>query len=443
MAIRLSDRFSYGRLVRFALPSIAMMIFISVYSMVDGLFVSNFTGKEALAAVNLVYPLAMALGSIGFMFGTGGAALVAKTMGEGDEVRANRLFTFIALAAAALSVVLCAVGAFALEPLLGFLGADGQLLDLSLLYGRVLLAALPFSVLQNMFQSFFIAAEKPYVGLAVTVAAGLSNIVLDYLFIVVFGWGIAGAAVATMVGQVLGAAVSVAYFARSRTSRLRFARPVRDLRALGKACVNGSSELMTEVAASVVSTLYNFQLLMLLGADGVAAYGVIMYVNFVFTAVFFGFAMGTGPVVSYHYGAQNKDELKSLFRKSLVLVGGAGVTMFAASQLFGGALVGVFVGYDPDLVALTLHGFRIYSVSFLMAGFNIYGSAFFTALNNGKVSALVSFMRTLVFETSTVMLLPLVWGVDGVWSAIIVAEACALVLTVGFLVYLRKPYGYA
>ena len=358
-------------------------------------------------------------------------------------MRANRLFTFIALAAAALSVVLCAVGAFALEPLLGFLGADGQLLDLSLLYGRVLLAALPFSVLQNMFQSFFIAAEKPYVGLAVTVAAGLSNIVLDYLFIVVFGWGIAGAAVATMVGQVLGAAVSVAYFARSRTSRLRFARPVRDLRALGKACVNGSSELMTEVAASVVSTLYNFQLLMLLGADGVAAYGVIMYVNFVFTAVFFGFAMGTGPVVSYHYGAQNKDELKSLFRKSLVLVGGAGVTMFAASQLFGGALVGVFVGYDPDLVALTLHGFRIYSVSFLMAGFNIYGSAFFTALNNGKVSALVSFMRTLVFETSTVMLLPLVWGVDGVWSAIIVAEACALVLTVGFLVYLRKPYGYA
>ncbi len=443
MAIRLSDRFSYGRLARFALPSIAMMIFISIYSMVDGLFVSNFTGKEALAAVNLVYPLAMALGSIGFMFGTGGAALVAKTMGEGDEVRANRLFTFIALAAAALSVVLCAVGAFALEPLLGFLGADGQLLDLSLLYGRVLLAALPFSVLQNMFQSFFIAAEKPYVGLAVTVAAGLSNIVLDYLFIVVFGWGIAGAAVATMVGQVLGAAVSVAYFARSRTSRLRFARPVRDLRALGKACVNGSSELMTEVAASVVSTLYNFQLLMLLGADGVAAYGVIMYVNFVFTAVFFGFAMGTGPVVSYHYGAQNKDELKSLFRKSLVLVGGAGVTMFAASQLFGGALVGVFVGYDPDLVALTLHGFRIYSVSFLMAGFNIYGSAFFTALNNGKVSALVSFMRTLVFETSTVMLLPLVWGVDGVWSAIIVAEACALVLTVGFLVYLRKPYGYA
>ena len=443
MAIKLSDRFSYGRLVRFALPSIVMMIFISVYSVVDGLFVSNFTGKEALAAVNLVFPLAMALGSIGFMFGTGGAALVAKTMGEGQDVRAKRLFTFIVLAAAVGSIALCAVGAFALEPLLGLLGAQGRLLDLALLYGRILLFALPFFVLQNMFQSFFIAAEKPQVGLVVTVASGVTNIVLDYLFIVVFGWGIAGAAVATAVGQLLGAAVSVAYFARSKTSRLRFARPELDFRALGKTCVNGSSELMTEVAASVVSTLYNYQLMMLVGADGVAAYGVIMYVNFIFTAVFFGFAMGTGPVVSYHYGARNEAELKSLFRKSLVLVGGAGVVMFAASQLLGGALVSVFVGYDPALAAMTLHGFRIYSVSFLVAGFNIYGSAFFTALNNGKVSALVSFMRTLVFETSTVMLLPLLWGIDGVWSAIIVAEACALVLTTFFLVYLRKPYGYA
>ncbi len=429
--------------MRFALPSIVMMIFISVYSVVDGLFVSNFTGKEALAAVNLVFPLAMALGSIGFMFGTGGAALVAKTMGEGQDVRAKRLFTFIVLAAAVGSIALCAVGAFALEPLLGLLGAQGRLLDLALLYGRILLFALPFFVLQNMFQSFFIAAEKPQVGLVVTVASGVTNIVLDYLFIVVFGWGIAGAAVATAVGQLLGAAVSVAYFARSKTSRLRFARPELDFRALGKTCVNGSSELMTEVAASVVSTLYNYQLMMLVGADGVAAYGVIMYVNFIFTAVFFGFAMGTGPVVSYHYGARNEAELKSLFRKSLVLVGGAGVVMFAASQLLGGALVSVFVGYDPALAAMTLHGFRIYSVSFLVAGFNIYGSAFFTALNNGKVSALVSFMRTLVFETSTVMLLPLLWGIDGVWSAIIVAEACALVLTTFFLVYLRKPYGYA
>ena len=443
VAIKLSDHFTYGRLVRFARPSIAMMIFTSIYSVVDGLFVSNFAGKEALAAVNLVFPLAMALGSIGFMLGTGGAALVAKTMGEGDAERANRLFSFITIAAAVAGAVLIAVGAAALEPVLLLLGAQGGLLEQGLLYGRILLVALPLFIVQNVFLSFFIAAEKPQVGFAVTVAAGVTNIVLDYLFIAVLGWGIAGAAVATAAGQALAAAVSVAFFARSKTSRLRFMRPAVDFRALGAACVNGSSELMTEVAASVVSMLYNYQLMMLAGADGVAAYGVIMYVNFIFTAVFFGFSMGTGPVVSYHYGAQNRTELKGLFRKSFILVGTTGAAMFAASQLLAAPLVSVFVGYDPELAAMTLHGFRIYAVAFLVCGFNIYGSAFFTALNNGKVSALISFMRTLVFETSTVMLLPIVWGIDGVWSAIIVAEACALVLTTFFLVYLRKPYGYA
>ena len=443
VAIKLSDHFTYGRLVRFALPSIAMMIFISIYSVVDGLFVSNFAGKEALAAVNLVFPLVMALGSVGFMFGTGGAALVAKTMGEGDQVRANRLFSLIAVAGTALGIVLAGVGAGILGPLLEALGAQGTLKDQGLAYGFILLAALPFSIMQNMFQSFFIAAERPKVGLAVTIAAGVANIVLDYLFIAVLGWGIAGAALATALGQALAAVAAVAFFASSKTSRLRFARPTADFRALGKTCVNGSSELMTEVAASVVSMLYNYQLMMIAGADGVAAYGVIMYVNFIFTAVFFGFSMGTGPVVSYHYGAQHKEELKGLFKKSMVLVGGTGAAMFAASQLLAGPLVGVFVGYDPELAAMTLHGFRIYAVAFLVCGFNIYGSAFFTALNNGKVSALISFMRTLVFETSTVMLLPIVWGIDGVWSAIIVAEAGALVLTTAVLVGLRKPYGYA
>lgn len=443
MTIKLSDHFTYGRLVRFALPSIAMMIFTSIYSVVDGLFVSNFAGKEALAAVNLVFPLAMGLGSVGFMLGTGGAALVAKTMGEGDAVRANRLFSFIALAAVTAGVVLTVVGVAVLEPILAALGAQGSLMEQGLLYGRILVVALPLFIVQNVFLSFFIAAEKPQMGFIVTVAAGVTNIVLDYVFIVVLGWGIAGAAIATAAGQALAAVASAAFFARSKTSRLRFTRPLVDFRALGATCVNGSSELMTEVAASVVSMLYNYQLMMIAGADGVAAYGVIMYVNFIFTAVFFGFAMGTGPVVSFHYGARNESELKGLFRKSMILVGTTGLVMLVASQLLADPLVNVFVGYDPALAAMTLHGFRIYAVSFLVCGFNIYGSAFFTALNNGKVSALISFMRTLVFETSTVMLLPIVWGIDGVWSAIIVAEACALVLTTFFLVYLRKPYGYA
>lgn len=441
-AIKLSDHFSYGRLLRFALPSIVMMIFTSIYSVVDGLFVSNFAGKEALAAVNLVMPLAMALGSVGFMFGTGGAALVAKTMGEGDEIRANRLFSFISLAAVLLGIILAFAGIAVLNPVLNLMGAEGSLVDQAMLYGTIMLCALPLFIAQNMFQSFFIAAERPNVGLAVTVAAGLTNVALDYVFIALLGWGIAGAALATAAGQALAAIASIIFFVRSKHSRLRFARPLVDFRALGATCINGSSELMTEVAASIVSMLYNFQLMQLAGADGVAAYGVIMYVNFIFTAIFFGFAMGTGPVVSFHFGARNTAELKGLFKKSITLVAAAGVAMFIASQALAPVLVNIFVGYDPALAAMTLHGFRIYAIAFLVCGFNIYGSAFFTALNNGKVSALISFMRTLVFETSTVMLLPLVWGIDGVWSAIIVAEACALTLTVFFLVYLRKPYGY-
>lgn len=443
MAIKLSDHFSYGRLVRFTLPSIVMMVFTSIYSVVDGLFVSNLVGKDALAAVNLVFPLAMALGSVGFMFGTGGAALVAKYMGEGRDEHAKRLFTFIVLAALCTAIVLLVVGAIVLEPLLTLFGATGELMQQALLYGDILLGVLPVYVLANVFQSFFIAAEKPHLGLFVTVGAGVANMVLDYVFIGLFGWGIAGAALATGAGQVLAALVPVAYFAKARAVRLHFAKPICDFRALGKTCVNGSSELMTEVAASVVSSLYNLQMMHLVGADGVAAYGVVMYVNFIFTAIFFGFSMGAGPLISFQYGAKNHSELKGLFRKSMILVGAAGLCMFALAQTLAPALVGLFVGYDKGLFDMTLDGFRIYSASFLLCGFNIFGSAFFTALNNGKVSALISFLRTLVFETSTVMLLPIWLGVTGVWCAIDVAEAFAICLTLGFMVGLRKRYGYA
>lgn len=443
VAIKLSDHFTYGRLVRFALPSIAMMIFTSTYSVVDGLFVSNFAGKEALAAVNLVFPLAMALGSIGFMLGTGGAALVAKTMGEGDAERANRLFSFITIAAAVAGAVLIAVGAAALEPVLLLLGAQGSLLEQGLLYGRILLVALPLFIVQNVFLSFFIAAEKPQVGFAVTVVQHAHHR-RGHLGHQLRRTVDAGRPQRAEVHRRAHEAKAARLAAREERDRYRcgkrLARRGRNRGARYPPAQNGDEQV---VQHDVRHTRCDHQLMMLAGADGVAAYGVIMYVNFIFTAVFFGFSMGTGPVVSYHYGAQNRTELKGLFRKSFILVGTTGAAMFAASQLLAAPLVSVFVGYDPELAAMTLHGFRIYAVAFLVCGFNIYGSAFFTALNNGKVSALISFMRTLVFETSTVMLLPIVWGIDGVWSAIIVAEACALVLTMFFLVYLRKPYGYA
>lgn len=443
MAIKLSDHFTSGRLIKFALPSIAMMVFTSIYCVVDGLFVSNFAGTEAFAALNIVIPVAVALGAVGYMFGTGGAALVAKTMGEGNQERANGLFTFIICASFAVAIILTIASILLLESFLQMLGAEGQLLDDGLIYGRIMLAGLAFAVLQNAFQSFFIAAEKPTVGLVVIVIAGVTNMVLDYVFIALLGWGIAGAASATIIGQAFAAISPFFLFRKSHGYRLVFARPIVDFRALGKTCANGSSELMTELAASIVSTLYNYQLMQMIGPDGVAAYGVIMYLAFIFTAIFFGFCMGIGPIISYHYGASNHGEMKGLFKRSMIITGIVGLAMFLLSQLFALPLVNVFVGYDPNLALMTEHGLRIYSISFLICGINIFGSALFTALNNGKVSAFISFMRSLVFETSTILVLPIFFGAEGIWFAIIVAESCALIITGLMMFLLSKRYHYA
>ena len=443
MRIQLSDHFSYGRLIRFTLPSIVMMIFTSIYSVVDGLFVSNFVGKTPFAAINLIMPILIILGALGFMIGTGGSAIVAKTLGEGDPARANRYFSMLVYTTVVGGAVLAAAGELSLPIVSELLGAEGAMLQDCILYGRIILAALPAFMLQNVFQSFMITAEKSRLGLAVTVAAGLTNMVLDFVFIVPLGWGLAGAAIATAISQVIGGAVPIVYFARKNDSLLRLTKAKFEGRILLRTCTNGSSELMSNISASIVTMLYNFQLMRLAGEDGIAAYGVVMYVNFVFSAIFIGYSIGAAPVIGYHYGAQNHAELKNLSRRSLVLVVISGVAMTVLAELLAQPLTHVFVGYDAGLYALTVRGFMLYSISFLVSGVNIFGSAFFTALNNGKVSALISFMRTLVFETSTVMLLPIVWGIDGVWSAIIVAEACALVLTTAFLVGLRKPYGYA
>lgn len=442
MAIKLSDHFTYGRLLRFAFPSIVMMVFTSIYGIVDGLFVANFAGKESFAAINLAMPLITALGCFGYMFGTGGAALVAKVLGEGDAVRGNRLFSMIVLFATVCAVIIGIIGYVVLEPFLHGFGASGFLFDEAMLYSSILLLALPFFIVQNTFQSFFIAAEKPKVGLAVTVAAGVTNMVLDFVFIALFDWGVAGAALATLLGQALAAVVPIFYFRISKTSLLKLMKPVIDFRAFGKACANGSSELVTEMAVSVVSALYNLQLMSFAGADGVAAYGIIMYASFVFSAIFFGYAMGVGPVISYHYGAQHHQELHGLLKRSLVMVGVGGVCMLVLSQALAVPFVGLFAGSDQALEDFTVHGFRIYACAFLLSGFNIFGSAFFTALNNGKISAFISFMRTLVFETSTVMILPMFLGVNGIWVAVIVGEAMASIIVVAFMVGMRKTYHY-
>ena len=440
--ILLSDHFTVKKLLQFTFPTIIMMIFTSTYSIIDGLFVSNFAGKTPFAALNLIYPYIGILGTFGFMMGTGGSAIVAKTLGEGDRDRASRYFSMLVRVTIEVGVVLTAIGICTVRPVAAAFGAEGQLLDDSALYGTVIIAGLTAFMLQNAFQAFFVAAGKPGLGLKVVVLAGVTNIVLDALFIVGFGWGLFGAAFATVIGQVVGGAIPLVYFARKNSSDLRLFWTKHERSIITKACVNGSSEMMTSVAASLVGMLYNLQLMRMIGEDGVAAYGIIMYLSFVFNAIFIGFSVGCAPLVSYAYGARNHSELKNLLHKSLGLIAVASVVLTVGAQILARPWATVFLSYDPALLTMTEHAFRLYALAFLVSGFNIFGSAFFTALNNGVVSAIISFLRTLVFECGAVIVIPMVLGVNGIWLAIVVAEVAALVVTSGFLAGLRKGYGY-
>lgn len=442
--IQLSDRFSYSRLIRFVLPPVAMMIFTSVYGVVDGLFVSNFVGKTPFAAINLIFPLIMILGAVGFMIGTGGTAVVAKTFGLGDKKRANEYFSLLVYTSLISGVVLAALGIIFVRPVAVLLGAEGDMLEYCVVYSRIIFIALPFFMLQNLFQSFFITAEKPKLGFFVTVGAGMTNIVLDALFVAVFGWGLVGAAAATALSQVVGGVIPLLYFSFKNSSTLRLGKTKFYGKTLVHTCVNGSSELMNNISSSVVTIFYNYQLMRFAGENGIAAYGAVMYVAFIFVAIFIGFVIGSSPIVSFHYGAGNTDELHSLYKKSLVIVGVTGVAMTTAALLLAAPLSHLFVGYDKELCDMTIHGFRIFAISYLFAGFNIFGSAFFTALNNGVVSAVISFLRTLVFQCATVLLLPLLFRepLDGVWYSIIVAELLALAVTLVFLFAKKKTYHY-
>ncbi len=442
MNIQLSDHFTYKTLLRFTLPSIAMMIFTSIYGVVDGFFVSNFVGKTPFAAVNFIMPFLMILGSFGFMFGTGGCALVSKTMGEGDQRKANKLFSMVTYISLGVGIAIAILGILFIRPIAIFLGAEGEMLEGCVLYGRIILAALPFFMLQMQFQSFFVAAEKPQLGLIATVAAGVANMVLDALFIAVFRWGIPGAALATAISQLVGGVFPLVYFSCPNTSLLRLQSASFDAKAFVKICTNGSSELMSNVSMSLVGMLYNVQLMKYAGENGVAAYGVLMYVSMIFIGTFIGYSIGTAPVISYHFGAENHKEMRSLLKKSLVIIATFSLGMLLLGEALALPLTKLFVGYDPALFDLTLRGFAIFSFSFLFAGVAIFGSGFFTALNNGLVSALISFLRTLVFQVASILILPFFWQTDGIWFSIVVAEAMALIVTFLFLVKMRKEYHY-
>lgn len=444
MKIQLSDHFTYKRLIRFTLPSIAMMVFTSIYGVVDGFFVSNFAGKTPFAAVNLIIPFLMIVATVGFMFGTGGTAIVAKAFGEGDSERANRYFSLFVYVAFGLGVIIAALGFIFIRPISILLGAQGELLENCVVYARIILVALPFYVCQLLFQSFFVTAEKPHLGLAVTVSSGLTNMVLDAVLVMLLPgpYKLAGAAVATAMSQVVGGVVPLFYFFRKNSSILRLQKTSMDLRAILQACINGSSEFMSNVSMNLVGMLYNIQLLAYAGEDGVASYGVMLYVSMVFSAAFIGYSIGTAPIVGYHDGARNCAELHGLLHKSLGMIGLFGLLMVAAAQLLAVPLARLFVGYDAGLLELTVNGFRIFALSFLFMGFAIFGSGFFTALNDGVTSAIISFLRTLVFQVAAVQLLPRLLGIQGIWWSIVVAEVMAVVLAGIFLLVKRRRYGY-
>ncbi len=440
--IQISEHFTYKKLLRLTLPSIVMLVFTSIYGVVDGFFVSNFVGDTPFAAVNFIMPFLMILGSLGFMFGTGGGALIAKTLGEGDKDKANRLFSLTVYSSIVFGVIFMVIGFIFIRPFAALLGAEGELLENSVIYGRIILAAIPVYILQYEFQALCATAEKHTLGLIVTVIAGCANIVLDALFVAVFNFGLEGAAAATAISQCIGGLIPLIYFSRKNNSLLKLGKTNVDFKTLGKICANGSSELLSNVSMSVVSMLYNSQLLEYAGQNGVSAYGVLMYVGMIFQAIFIGYSVGSSPVVSYNYGTQNKEELKSLRKKGFVLISSCSVLMLIAALLLSRPLSILFVGYNEELLELTARAFLFFSFSFLFSGFAIFGSSFFTALNDGFVSAAISFLRTLVFQIGAVLIFPLIWQLDGIWISIVAAEIMAVVVTVIFFIVKRKKYGY-
>ena len=441
--IQLSDHFTYRRLFLFVLPTIANMIFLSIYGIVDGLFISNFAGKVAFASVNVTFPIFSILGVFGLMIGTGGSAIIGKKLGEQEPEKANGYFSFFVYICIAVGVIMAIAGVFVLRPAIELIGVEQEMLPYCMVYGTIGMITLPCYMLQFLFQILFVTAEKPRLGFWITVITGVTNIVLDFFFIVLFHWGVAGAAIATSISELIGGIVPLVYFIRPNDSLLRIGKPEVDYRAFRKACSNGLSEFVSTVSESVVTMLYNFQLLRIVGSDGVAAFGVMQYCTFIFFAIFAGYNMGAQPLFSYNQGAENLTEMKNLFRKSIILMECGGLAMFAILLIFARPLVSIFVGYDADLVDMAAHGMRIYALIFLTCGLNIFVTGMFTALNNGVISAIIATVRVVICEIGSVMILPIFFGLNGIWFAAAVAEAGSFIPVVLFTVKLRKRYGYA
>ena len=438
--IKLSDHFTYSRLLLFALPTIGMILISITYDVVDGYFVSNFIGKTAFSAVNIIYPFQLALSMVGYMFGAGGSALIAAELGNGHAQNARLYFTLIVKAAAVIGTVLAILGILFLRPIAVLIGATPEILNYGLPYGRTLFLFLPVMILGYAFQSILITAEMPRLGLYISIGNLFSNLLFDWLFVAVLKWGMVGAAAATGIGACLNGIIPLLYFAKPRSGPLHFVRGKAQIGPLLKACANGASEMVNDLATSLIFIFYNFQLLRLLGEDGVAAYGVTVFVEGIFASVFYGMAMQATSIVGYHFGAQNHTELRSLLKKGIVLNLAFGILMFFLAQFSASFISGIYVGYDEKVFQLSVHALKMFAFAFLLQGFNEYASAYFTGLNNGLVSGILAFTRTFVFQTAAIFLLPVFWGADGLWVAQAAAELFAALTAVFFFAAHRKEY---
>ena len=445
------SRLRYGNVLRFTLPTIIMIVFSSMYGIIDGIVVANFIGSDALAANNIVYPLVTVIMAVNYMFATGGNAIIARKMGEGRQQEANRFLTVVVLASTGLTALLCALMLGNGETLYRLLGADAALLPLCVEYGSVMMAGGVFYALQILFQNFLVTAERPSVGMGLTIAAGLTHIVLDLLFIPVLGMGISGAAYASVISMMVAGLPPLVMFA-GKKQRLHFARLSGQIlttgsfgelvRELGFAMCNGSSEMVTNLATAVTTMLFNLQMMHLAGEKGVAAISAVLYVESLFIAVFMGFSAGSAPLFSYHFGSGNRKKLARLMQISVTVIGVSALVMFGSAQLLARPIIAAFAGGDSGLLSMALHGLRIFSFSYLLGGVSIFASALFTALNNGGISALISLVRTLVMRCGLLILLPALLGIDGVWLAVPVAEVFAAMLAAGLLFGFRRRYGY-
>ena len=438
----LAKKFTCGTLIRFALPTMVMMLFMSLYTIVDGIFVSRLIGTSALSATNIVYPVVNVVIAVAVMLGTGGSAVIARQMGEGKIAEAKRNFSWIVLIGVAAGFAVAALGTLFLDPLCRMLGATPELLGYCRDYLGTLLLFAPAAILQMLFQAFFVTAGKPALGLFLTVLAGISNALLDYLTMGPLDMGIRGAALATASGYLIPAVVGVLYFLFAKNN-LHFAKPSFDGRVLLRACGNGSSEMVTNISSAVITFLFNVMMLKYLGEDGVAAVTIVLYAQFLLTALYMGFSLGVAPVISYQYGSGDTGQLRKVYKICLGVTGVSAVAVFAASLLLAKGIVQIFTPLDSPVYGIAVRGFVLFSLSYLFSGCNIFSSALFTALSNGKVSAAISFSRTFVWIAFGLWALPELLHADGLWLAVPLAELLTVVLSVFFLQKLRARYGYA